>query len=170
MPAAVAPRRTPPLPRLASAIVAALLGVTAIACPNHEGEATHPPPEVYGEPTSFAGDWHGEAGDVTGMLEIDEMGDNRYYANFRGKDRPVRYILDVQQVLGEAPGDGAGPSNLALFTWQDGRGGRGEGWLLINRDRTALTGTFGRGDGTTGMGVWTFIKEGGDEVADSETH
>lgn len=140
----------------------------ASACPNHEGEATHPPPEVYDEQTDFSGQWRGEVGDITGTLRIEKMDDNRYYANFRGVDRPVRYILSLDQMPAEIPGDGTAPSNLCLFTWQDGRGGRGEGWLLINRDRSALTGTFGRGNGTTGLGVWTFIKEDDDAPTDSE--
>jgi hypothetical protein len=159
MPAAVARRRTPPVRRFTSCVVATILGATAIACPNHNGEATHPPPEVYGEETDFSGRWRGEAGDVTGKLAIEALGENQYYANFRGEDRPVRYIVSLEQVLADPPGSGT-PSNLALFTWQDGRGGRGHGWLLINRDQSALTGTFGRGDATTGLGVWTFIREG----------
>jgi hypothetical protein len=177
MPAAVAPARLASLRptgayaarRIASLLVAlstALL--TATACPNHEGEATHPPPEVYDVATDFSGEWRGEVADVTGTLKIEKMDERRYYANFRGVDRPVRYILSLDQMPAEIPGDGTAPSNLCLFTWQDGRGGRGEGWLLINRDRSALTGTFGRGDGTTGMGVWTFIKEGDEEVSGSE--
>ena len=171
MPAAVAPARIASLRptgavvarRIASLLFASFLVATATACPNHEGEATHPPPEVYGETTDFSGEWRGEVGDITGMLKIEKMDANRYYANFRGADRPVRYILSLDQIPGELAGDGTAPSNLCVFTWQDGRGGRGEGWLLINRERSALTGTFGRGEGTTGMGVWTFIKEGGAE-------
>jgi hypothetical protein len=146
---------------LFASLFASFLVATATACPNHEGEATHPPPEVYGETTDFSGEWRGEVGDITGMLKIEKMDANRYYANFRGADRPVRYILSLDQIPGEVAGDGSAPSNLCVFTWQDGRGGRGEGWLLINREHSALTGTFGRGEGTTGMGVWTFIKEGG---------
>ena len=172
MPAAVAPARTAShrstgavvARRIASLLFASFLAATATACPNHEGEATHPPPEVYGETTDFSGEWRGEVGDITGALRIESMGDNRYYANFRGEDRPVRYILSLDQIPGELAGDGTAPSNLCIFTWQDGRGGRGEGWLLINREHSALTGTFGRGEGTTGMGVWTFIKEGGAEL------
>jgi hypothetical protein len=159
MPAAVAHRRTLPARRIAAALViASILGMTA--CPNGEGETTHPPPEAYGDATDFSGEWHGEVGDVNGELRIESLGDNHYYANFRGKDRPVRYILSLDQVPAPASGDGAAPSNLCRFTWQDGRGGRGAGWLLINRDLSALTGTFGRGDGDTGMGVWTFVREG----------
>jgi hypothetical protein len=168
MPAAVAHARLSPARRIAALLVASIIGVTSIACPNHEGEATHPPPEVYDDGTDFSGEWRGEVGDITGALRIESMGDNRYYANFRGEDRPVRYILSLDQVAAPIPGDGTAPSNLCRFTWQDGRGGRGEGWLLINRERSALTGTFGRGEGDTGMGVWTFIRNGEADEAQAE--
>ena len=52
------------------------------------------------------------------------------------------------------------PSNLVEFTWQDGHGDRGAGWLLVNREGSALTGTYGRGEGNTdGAGTWTFMKK-----------
>ena len=57
---------------------------------------------------------------------------------------------------------GAGESlqvtNQVLFTWQDGRGSLGNGWLLINREDTALTGEFGYDPDTIGAGSWTFIR------------
>ena len=152
MPAALARRR--PL------LAAVGLMLLATGCPAAKETATHPPPQVYAEETDFSGEWRGEVGDVTGVLRIEQLGDGRYYANFRGETRPVKYILNLDQIPGQGPDTAAAPSNLCLFTWQDGRGGRGEGWLLINREHSALTGTFGRGGGNTGMGVWTFKRDG----------
>ena len=47
-------------------------------------------------------------------------------------------------------------ATVSTFTWQNGLGSRGKGWLLINREDTALTGSFGYGVATEGLGEWSF--------------
>jgi len=135
----------------------ALLGLSGAvaACDPGSNEPPHPPPEVYDQPIDFSGQWGGEVDGVTGQLRVDRLSDGRYYANFRGTSRPERYILSMTQ---ERADDQL--ANVCSFTWQDGRGAVGAGWLLINREDTTLTGTFGRGGSMSGMGVWTFVRAG----------
>lgn len=117
-----------------------------------------PPAEAYAAPSDFAGVWVGEIGGKLGTLNVDDLGQGRYYGLFEADAEVVRYVLKLEQ--GDAP-DANGnpaPSNRASFTWQDGRGGRGAGWLLINREDTALTGEFGYGESYGGGGTWAFVR------------
>jgi hypothetical protein len=132
----------------------------ALAC-----DKTHapelPPAEVYVPPVDVAGKWRGEVAGVEGMLTVDDLKGLHYRGMFVANGITRRYVMNMQQV--EAPYEGGtpAPTNLVKFTWQDGRGDRGEGWLLVNREGSALTGSFGRGDGaTSGAGEWTFVREG----------
>ncbi len=141
-----------------------LLGLgcwAVLGCDPSSTEPPHPPPEVYEQPSNFSGRWRGEVDGIAGTLSIDRLAEGRYYANFRSKERPERYILSMVQT--RAPmGDDSAPeealANVCSFTWQDGRGAVGAGWLLINREDTTITGTFGRGGAMSGMGVWTFVR------------
>ena len=127
-------------------------------CDHSNSGPAHPAPEAYEHPSDFGGAWRGEVDGIAGQLRIDHLGHGRYYANFRGATRPERYILSLTQ-LRAAMGEGeTSPSNVCSFTWQDGRGAVGSGWLLINREDTTITGTFGRGGSMSGMGVWTFVR------------
>lgn len=97
---------------------------------------------------------------MSGMLEISALEAGRYRGVFRAENVEVRYILALEQVTAEAGGraeDGS-LTNLVRFTWQDGRGGRGHGWLLINAEDSALTGSHGEGESPAGLGEWTFIR------------
>ena len=84
----------------------------------------------------------GEADRTVGTLEISSLGTGRYRGYFHGDDVEAEYVLLLQQD-DVSVGDQAIPGNRATFNWQDGRGGRGEGWMLINREDSALTGAFG---------------------------
>lgn len=117
-----------------------------------------PSADVYEIPSRFEGEWIGEAGPVTGTLRIDELGAGRYYGSFRSDDAVTRYALSMDHVMKPGADGNPRPSNLVTFTWQDGRGDRGVGWLLINREDSALTGAFGRGSEAAGFGEWTFIR------------
>ncbi|MGH1347139.1 MAG: hypothetical protein ACRBN8_36595 [Nannocystales bacterium] len=132
----------------------------AEGCDHAGSEPPHPPPEAYEKPSDFAGAWRGEVDGIAGQLRIDQLGQGRYYANFRGRKRPERYILSLTQSRAEMGEGETAPSNVCSFTWQDGRGAVGSGWLLINREDTTITGTFGRGGSMSGMGVWTFVRAG----------
>lgn len=126
---------------------AALVLAVACACVRggSGGEAvdpTAPIAEVYPEGASdFAGEWVGESAGSFGTLKIERLAVDRYYASFASDDGLTRYVCNIRQVAATPEEGGAtAPGNLAVFTWQDGRGGRGQGWVLINRENSALTG------------------------------
>jgi len=113
--------------------------------------STIPPAEAYETPSEFTGEWIGEVDGQVGSLTITPLGPGRYRGLYAAEGVDIEYVLLLQQDLVQLV-----PGNRALFTWQDGRGGRGEGWLLINREDSALTGAFGE------RGLidrpWTFIR------------
>lgn len=120
-----------------------------------------PPAEVYEQPVAVQGEWRGEVAGLPGTLDLTPLGRDRYRGVFEARTRALLYVLNVVHV--RAPGkDGAPtPSNLLRFDWQDGRGDRGAGWLLVNEDGSMITGSFGRGEGNTeGAGQWTMVREG----------
>ncbi len=125
----------------------ALVWVAAVvltsAC-KHDGATASsvPEAEAYDAPSDFAGTWIGEVEGQVGTLTISSLGPGRYRGRYEGEAVAVDYVLLLEQDLMPL-GAGLLPGNRALFTWQDGRGGRGEGWLLINREDSALTGAFG---------------------------
>lgn len=129
---------------------------SAAACDKGDSGPLIPPAEAYDRPADFSGDWIGEVETTEGTLTIGSLGPARYRGIYEVDGAPIRYVLALEQTMIERDGTEV-PSNRAVFTWQDGRGGRGEGWLLINRENTALTGEFGEGAGHTGGG-WTFIR------------
>lgn len=105
------------------------------------GGSSAPMAEAYDKPSDFAGEWVGESNGVLGALKIRSLGPGRYYGQFAGDDGQTRFVCNMQQPL-VAPVEDAEPllGNLVRFTWQDGRGGRGDGWVLINPEDSALTG------------------------------
>jgi hypothetical protein len=137
--------------------IALAVAATATAC-DKDGETAPPlpPAEAYDRPSDFSGDWIGEVETTEGTLTITPLGAARYRGVYEVDGAPIRYVLALEQTMLDVSGAPV-PSNRVVFTWQDGRGGRGEGWLLINRENTALTGEFGEGAGHTG-GAWTFIR------------
>jgi hypothetical protein len=137
----------------ASLLTLAVAGASA-GCPGTRTQASYPPSEVYGVEVSFVGEWLGEVAGVEGILVVQELSKTRYYGRFRADDGSVAYSLDLAPEIQ----DGS-PTNLVKFTWQDGRGDLGAGWLLINREDSALTGSLGRGENHTGgLGDMTFIR------------
>jgi hypothetical protein len=116
-----------------------------------------PPVAAYETPIQFTGEWLGEFGEITGMLAIKALDEGRYYGLFDGESEPVQYVLNMEQSPTETDA-GATFGNRVLFTWQDGRGGRGQGWVLINREDTALTGEFGFAESVAGAGSLAFIR------------
>jgi hypothetical protein len=129
-----------------------------LACERKPGAATHPPAEAYDTPSDFAGTWQGEIAGAMGELAIAPLGPGRYRATFVADDQPLRYVMALEQPVVANVAGQAMAGNLALVTWQDGRGGRGKGWVLVNRENSALTGSYGRDDATDGLGEWTFIR------------
>jgi hypothetical protein len=128
--------------------------VLAPGCKDDGTQASSiPPAAAYETPSDFAGEWIGEVEGQVGTLTITSLGPGRYRGLYEGEDIEIDYVLLLEQDL---VGNQAMPGNRTLFTWQDGRGGRGEGWLLINREDSALTGAFGE------RGLlerpWTFIR------------
>ncbi len=103
--------------------------------------ASAPLAEAYDKASDFSGEWVGESNGVLGALKIRSLGPGRYYGQFAGDDGQTRFVCNMQQPL-VAPVGGVDPllGNLVRFTWQDGRGGRGDGWVLINPEDSALTG------------------------------
>lgn len=144
--------------RLSPLLVLTLL---VAGCPHDQGgsEANYPEAVVYeGEPT-FVGDWVGEVADAPGLLVLTPLGSEQIYGIFYADDESREYALIGQQRLVPTDGGARARSNLMVFDWQDGEGGRGRGWLLISRDEQAITGSFGFGTGTEGLGAWTLKRD-----------
>lgn len=140
---------------------AALLVALAAGCERGGGggeaiDISAPTAEVYPEGASdFSGEWVGESAGVFGTLKIRRLAADRYYAQFASDDGLIRFVCNLRQVRA-TPGEGGEmtPANLAVFDWQDGRGGRGDGWVLINREDSALSGEIHYG----GLGAWDFVR------------
>lgn len=143
----------------------ALLGLAA--CPtggsispgggDDEG-SDFPPASVYEIDPEFAGEWAGDVGGTPGTLTVGELDERSYFGSFVTDDGATEYTLLLQHTFVTTAEGGEVASNRATFTWQDGLGSRGKGWLLINREDTAVTGSFGYGQATSGLGDWSFIR------------
>ena len=106
-----------------------------------------PVAEAYAKASDFVGEWVGESHSALGALKVNSLGPGRYYGQFVGDDGTTRLVLNMQQAMVAPEGASeAIPGNLARFTWQDGRGGRGDGWVLINPEDSALTGEIRLGN------------------------
>ncbi|MEZ4452475.1 MAG: hypothetical protein R3B09_23630 [Nannocystaceae bacterium] len=144
------------MPRLLALTIAALAIAACDTAGSSGGGTVAPAAETYGRPSAFEGKWLGESDGIPGTLEIQRLGDLRYYARFSDEERSTFYVANLQQA--KVPPDEEGiAGNLVKFTWQDGRGGTGSGWLLINREDSALTGMFGYG-GSTRAGSMSFVR------------
>lgn len=101
-----------------------------------------PKAEAYDAPSRFEGEWVGEVDGTIGTLKVSPLGKGRYRGIYEAEDGRAEYVLLLEQdvvMVGETSVLG----NRTTFTWQDGRGARGEGWMLINRGASALTGALG---------------------------
>jgi hypothetical protein len=146
--------------RWARLVLAALPTLVLASCDKVQ-TPEYPEAEVYVPPTPVHGQWRGEVDGVAGTLRVQDLEGSRYYGLFEAGGVGRRYVLNMERLPAAGPDGSPAPSNLVRFTWQDGRGDRGDGWLLVNRDGSALTGSFGRGDGnTSGAGDWTFMRDG----------
>jgi len=117
-----------------------------------------PPAELYRVPSNFEGVWIGEVGAVMGTFEVEQL-DHKYRGRYVSDDTSTEYVMSLDQSMlaAEEGGERVG-ANRVVFTWQDGRGGRGRGWLLINEEDSALTGESYFGDeGGSGL-AWQFIR------------
>jgi hypothetical protein len=124
---------------------------------------------VYETPVAVQGEWRGEVGGLQGTLDLTPLGRDRYRGVFEARGRSILYVLNVVHVRAPAKDGVPTPSNLLRFDWQDGRGDRGAGWLLVNEDGSMITGSFGRGDGNTdGAGQWTMVREAGPGETEGE--
>ena len=140
-----------PVVRLLPAVVLALAG---FGCPGQQRAATYPPAETYGVEVSFLGEWLGEVAGIEGILRVSELSPTRYYGQFRADDGSMIHSWDMHHVI-----EGDAATNLVELRWQDGGGDGGVGWVLINREDSALTGSLGRGETrTAGYGDVTFIR------------
>lgn len=137
-------------------LIFASLCACAVACTRAgTTEApTLPPADVYETAPDFSGTWRGEVREQEGTLRINAYDVGLYRGVYRAEGVKLEYVLKLEQSM---QGDPPRPTNRLTFTWQDGRGGLGTGWLLINRQGSALTGAFGEGGGHSG-GTWTFSR------------
>lgn len=151
---------------LASVRVTPLLLACLLACPGTTGSSTtgaslqtnYPPASVYEVDPLFTGEWTGDVDGLPGTLTIGELDERSFFGSFVTADRSTEYTLLLEHSYVETEEGGEAPSNRTIFTWQDGLGSRGKGWLLINREDTALTGSFGYGVATEGLGQWSFVR------------
>ena len=148
---------------LLTALLGGALSGPALGCRTAQGggggAAAIPPAEAYERPSDFKGEWLGESAGRLGTLMIEGLGGARYYGRFESEDKALAYVANMQQRSATPAGEDAPvPANLMTFTWQDGRGGRGEGWLLINREDSALSGVIYFGEGQGRSAALTFIR------------
>lgn len=129
----------------------AVLGVLACKPQQETVDPSTPVPEVYDKPSDFAGEWVGESNTVLGTLKVRQLGSGHYYGQFSGDDGQTRFVINFQQALVTKDAGAPALGNLARFTWQDGRGGRGDGWVLINPEDSALTGEIRVGNASRAM-------------------
>ena len=140
-------------------LVASCLVLDLAACARSQDTTSEIPEAVsYGTAPKFDGEWVGEVGGMPGVLDVGDLGSGRSYAAFRGDDGLTEYVLLMEQTQVSTIGGAQVASNRMVYTWQDGQGARGRGWLLINREETALAGGFGLGDALDGHGDWSFIR------------
>lgn len=152
--------------RLAPIWAAPLLLACLLACPVTTGggttggslQANYPPASVYEVDPLFTGEWAGDVDGLPGTLTIGELDERAFFGSFVTADRSTEYTLLLEHTYVETEEGGEAPSNRTIFTWQDGLGSRGKGWLLINSEDTALTGSFGYGVATEGLGQWSFVR------------
>ena len=140
-----------------AALLLALVGGCVHGGPDGQAvDITTPTAEVYPDGASdFTGAWVGESAGVFGSLEVERLDPDRYYGRFTSQDGLVRFVCNMRQVqVAPEPGGAMTPGNLVVFTWQDGRGGRGQGWVLINRENSALSGEIRHG----GAAAWDFVR------------
>jgi hypothetical protein len=143
---------------MVSLAVAALTGVLTQCGAPAVSTSTVPEATSFETPPEFAGQWIGEIGTLPGVFVVGELGAGKYYGSFRADVGLREYVLLMEQTSLETVGGGSVASNRTLFTWQDGQGARGRGWLLINPEETALSGSFGMADSYEGEGEWSFIR------------
>lgn len=150
----------------------ALLCVALVACAGGPGSVgvREPTPEaqLYERPPTFAGIWLGEVAGVMGELTVRPLGDTRYYGKFTSDDGSINFVLNMRQAtVARAEDDEPEPGNLVTFAWQDGQGedactvggcGHGQGWVLINQEDTALSGTLGYGESSSSRGAISFVR------------
>jgi|GEM_PF-1336422 len=167
-----AARDRPPSPRRPNGLRRGLLGLglglsTLLGCPMPGGGSgttgsvratNYPPASVYEIDPEFGGEWSGDVDGFSGTLLLGTLDERSYFGSFVTSDGALEYtlLLDHSFVVTEQGSEA--PSNRCTFTWQDGLGSRGRGWLLINRDDTALTGSFGYASATEGLGSWSFVR------------
>ena len=119
-----------------------------------DGGATRPPdPAFFGDEARFVGEWFGEVDGRPGTLTVEALGGGRLRGLFESDDRATMLVLLVEARPGPQ-----GTPNVVPFAWQDGRGGRGRGWLRINREGNALDGAHGFDERVDGAGAWLFVR------------
>ncbi len=106
----------------------------------------------------FTGEWYGEIAGRPGTMLLGELNVGQLYGSFESDDSEVELVLLLDQIVLDLGTGGSAQANRSDFTWQDGRGSRGIGWLMINREDTAITGDYGYGQRITGEGGWSFIR------------
>ena len=147
----------------AGPIAVALVAVLGLGCPlgpggngGSGGMSNYPPASVYEIEPEFAGEWVGDVDGLAGTLHMGRLDERSFFGSFVTHDQSTEYTLLIEHTYVTTDEGVEVPSNRVTFTWQDGLGSRGKGWLLINREDTALTGSFGYGVATEGLGDWSF--------------
>lgn len=159
------PERTHPWPASRARALLLAGGLLCVGCPGGGGlgsttssATAYPPASAYEIDPEFSGEWSGDIDGLRGTLSIGRLDDRSFFGSFVTDDQSVEYTLLLEHTFIDTQEDGEVPSNRTTFTWQDGLGSRGKGWLLINREDSALTGSFGFGVATSGLGEWSFVR------------
>jgi hypothetical protein len=120
-------------------------------------QVVYPEARAYLQPPSFSGAWQGKLNRKQGKLQIGELKSGEYFGNFTAEDGELDIALLLEQSLALSANGAQLPSNRLLFTWQDGGGERGHGWLMIDEAGAELEGSSGFGERIDGFS-WNFSR------------
>lgn len=125
--------------------------------PGNRVVTVYPDAEAYSTPPDFTGAWQGQVERKSGKLQVGQLRAGEYFGNFSAADGSLDIALYLEQSNATTATGASLPSNRLLFTWQDGNGERGHGWLKIDRGGRKLEGASGFGEAIEGF-TWSFTR------------
>lgn len=122
-----------------------LVSSAGTGCQSASGatRAVYPNAEAFAQAPEFEGTWRGKIDRYQGELRIGELSPHRFFGNFSSDHGGIDLALLMDQSSVQTLGGTSMDSNRLLFTWQDGEGARGHGWMKINERGELLLGESG---------------------------
>ena len=119
------------------------------------GRAVYPDAEAYSAAPVFEGSWRGRISDWEGELLVGELSARKYFGNFSSAVGNKEIAVLFEQSVAVNANGASLPSNRLVFTWQDGQGQRGKGWVKIDEAGRRLEGSAGFNESIEGQ-RWSF--------------